>query len=663
MPKFCLSEKLKSLSGKTKYINMPKTNLNIALAGQTNVGKSVTFNYFTGLHQHIGNWPGKTVEKAEGTLYYKGWTIDMIDLPGICSLTAYSIEEIISRQYILNQAPDFVINVVDATRLEKNLLFTLQLLEMNRPMVISLNMFNLLEKKGAEINLVKLEKILGVPVVPAVATQGKGLTKVLDRGLELLKNRQSFRPLKYGAEVEEKIEKLTLSLKNLKSSYEPRWLAIKLLEKDKEIEKIIREKNPAVLLEAKEFSLELEKIHGHDSSVVIAGERCLLASQIIAQVLTITDTKKISFNERIDKIACHKIWGYPTMLAVLGLIFYAIFKFGNWSSTLIGYFSFNWQADWLNLFGSSVLSALGWSAIESGIALLELALPFIVPFYLLLFLMENSGYLARVTFLMDNLMHKMGIHGKACIPLIMGLGCSVPACLSCRIMETERERFITGFLVTLIPCSAKSIVVFGLVGKFVGLAWAFGLYLFIFLLVLALGKLAAKTVPGEAVELIMEMPDYRTPNFKAIFLQTWFRVKHFVFIAAPLVILLGVFIKAIDLAGWLPVIANFLSPITVTWLGLPAVCGVLLIFGVMRKELILVVLAGLLGMTDFSKILSPAQMITLALVSLLYFPCVATLAVFWKEFGLKKTVAVVALELFLAILLGGLVFRLLKFFT
>jgi len=636
--------------------------INIVLAGQANVGKSVTFNYLTGLHQHIGNWPGKTIEKAEGTLFYRGHTIDIVDLPGIYSLSTYSIEELISREYIAEQNPDLIINVVDATRLERNLLFTLQLLEMGKPVVLSLNMTNLLEKRGMAINTIELEKILGIPVVPAIATQGKGLTEMLDRGIELIKKEKDVKPIKYGNEVEEKINHLAKKLKNTKLQSSPRWIAIKLLEKDKEIEKLIKESTPDILKEAECLCQELEKIHGHDSSLVIAGERCFLASQIIAKVLKITESNKKNFNEILDSIICHKIWGYPLMLASLSLVFYIIFTFGGWATSLLENITSGWQLAWEQFFGISVLSSLFWSAIESILALISIALPYIIPFYLILFLLENFGYLSRVAFLMDHFMHKMGVHGKACIPMIMGFSCNVPACLSCRIMETERERFITGFLTTLIPCSAKTIIVMGLVSKFVGIGWAFGLYLFLGLLIFILGKITSRVLSGESVELIMEMPDYRKPNIKAILLQTWFRVREFIFIAAPLVVLLGVLIRAISLAGWLDAIAGFLSPITVGWLGLPAICGVLLIFGILRKELILVMLAGLLGTADFTQVLSPAQMITLALVSLLYFPCIATVAAFWHEFGWKKTISVVMVELSIAILLGGLAYRILKLF-
>lgn len=578
--------------------------LNVVLAGQANVGKSVIFNYLTGLHQHIGNWPGKTVEKAEGTLWYKGYLIDLLDLPGIYSLSPYSIEEIISREYIAFQKPDFIINVVDATHLERNLIFTLQLLEMERPVVLALNMVNLLKEKGLEIDFKKLEKFLGIPVVPVVAINGKGLTQVLAQGIELVKQNLKPKPLKYGKELEERLENLVLVLRDIDLPYPKRWIALKLLEKDREIEKLIKNKKPEILKKAKELSLELEKIHGEDSSIVVAHERCSLASQIVKETAKITRPQKLSFNEKLDNLTSHKIWGYPIMITILVLMFVFVFKFGNLISLLLENLSSGWREIWQIVFGTSVWSALGWTVIESIFSLINLALPYIIPFYLFLFLLEDWGYLARIAFLTDNLMHKIGIHGKGCIPLFLGFGCNVPACLSCRIMETERERFLTAFLATFVPCSATSVVIMGLVGKFVGIGWALNLYLFAFLIILVLGKLLSKILPGQPVELIMEMPDYKTPNLKTVILQTWFRLKEFIFIAGPLVIASGLIITAFYQTGYIFKIADFLSPITVKWLGLPAITGSLLIFGILRKELILLMLATLLGTTNFSQVLS-----------------------------------------------------------
>jgi len=634
--------------------------LNVVLAGQANVGKSVIFNYFTGLHQHIGNWPGKTVEKAEGTLWYKGYRIDLLDLPGIYSLSTYSIEELISREYIAFQKPDFIINVVDATHLERNLIFTLQLLEMERPMVLALNMVDLLKEKGLEIDFKKLEEILGIPVVPVVAIQGKGLTRVLDKGIELVEKKIKPKPLKYGKELEERVEILISGLNNLDLPYPKRWVALKLLEKDKEIEELVKNKKPEILEKAKELSLELEKIHGEDSSIVVAHERCSLVSQIVNETLKITKPKKLSFNERLDNLTSHKIWGYPIMLAILALMFVSVFKFGNLLSSLLENLTSNWQESWQVLFGTSIWSSLGWSTIESTLALINLALPYIIPFYFFLFFLEDWGYLARVAFLTDNLMHKIGIHGKGCISLFLGFGCNVPACLSCRIMETERERFLTAFLVTFVPCSATSVVIMGLVGKFLGIGWALFLYLIAFLIILVLGKFASKILPGESTELLMEMPDYKTPNLKTIIFQTWFRLKEFIFIAGPLVIISGLIITALYQTGFIFKIAEFLSPITVKWLGLPAIVGNLLIFGILRKELILLMLATLLGTTNFSQVLNPNQMIVLSLVSMLYIPCIATIAALKKEFGWKKSLGITIFKIVFAIIVGGIASKLLN---
>ncbi len=467
--------------------------LNIVLAGQANVGKSVIFNQLTGLHQHIGNWSGKTVEKAEGTLYHKGYTIDVLDLPGIYSLSTYSLEELISREYIAVQKPDFIINVVDATRLERNLIFTLQILELERPTVLALNMVNLLRRVGIAIDFGKLEEILRIPVVSVAAIYGKGLTEVLDRGIEVV-GKKLEPVLKYGKEVEERISELIQILRDadIDFPYPSRWIAIKLLEKDEEAGKLMKDRNPEILQKARSLCLELEGIHVHDSSIVIADERCHLASHIAKQVIKITKPDKLSLQEKLDFLTCHKIWGYPVMGVILASMFLAIFGFGDWFSLVLERMTLSWQPSWEAVFGISIWASLGWSAVHSILALIEIALPYIIPFYFLLFLLEDWGYLARIAFLTDNVMHRIGVHGKAFIPLVLGFGCNVPACLSSRIMETQRERFITGFLTTLIPCSAVTVIIMGLVGRFMGISWAFGLYLFVILMALGLGKLASK---------------------------------------------------------------------------------------------------------------------------------------------------------------------------
>ncbi len=643
-------------------MSMTENNhITIVLAGQGNAGKSSLFNNLTGLHQHIGNWSGKTIEKREGTLFYKGYTIDVLDLPGIYSLTTYSVEEVISREYITHHHPDCVINVVDATNLERSLIFTLQLLELECPLVLALNMSDLAKKRGIHIEYKKLQGLFNIPVVPTVASRGYGLTNLMD---EIIKNRgrkASPKVYRFGKEIEDCIGQLTTLIRGNEYSYPARWIAIKLLEKDKDITRMAGDQQPEIMEKVKELCDHLEDIHGHDSSLVIADERSHLAYQITREIETILAGRKTSLNDKLDAITMDKVTGYLMMVLIMGGMFFTVFSLGNWLSGLFDTLFAKLHEWWITMVGVSSLASLGWAAIESVLALVQIAFPYILPFYIILYILEDWGYIARISFLMDHVMHKMGIHGKACVSFIIGLGCNVPGCLSCRIMESRRERFITAVLVTLVPCSAVSVIVFGLVGKYVGILWALGLYVFAMILIFVVGKLASKLMLGEPVELIMPMPDYKAPQLKTVFSQTWDSLKEFVYIAAPIVILSGVFIHAIDLAGWMPAISYVLSPITVNWLGLPAVTGILLIFGVLRKELILVMLAAYLGTTHFSDALSAQQMITLAVVSMFYVPCVATISVLWNEYGWKKAMMVSILEIFFAILLAGIVKRLLDF--
>lgn len=636
--------------------------INIVLAGQGNSGKSTVFNFLTGLHQHIGNWAGKTIEKREGTLFYRDHIVDVLDLPGIYSLTTVSDEELISREYIIKQNPDWVINVVDSTNLERSLIFTLQLLELERPVIIALNMTDLAKRKGITVDAKKLQNLLNVPVIPTVASRGSGLTKIIDRAIDLKPCKSGRKTNKYGKEIEQGIDKLSDLLFGVDLPYPLRWVAIKLLEKDGDITAMVSEKKPEAVEIAARLTEELEEIHGHDSPLVIADERSLLASRITRDAVKIARDRKLSLNERLDALTTHKVTGYLLMVLILGGMFLTVFSFGNWFSEWLDSVFTGWHEWWSAAFGTSFWPALGWSAVESVLALVQIAFPYILPFYVLLYLLEDWGYIARISFLMDKFMHKMGIHGKACMSFIIGLGCNVPGCLSCRIMESKRERFITAVLVTLVPCSAVSVIVFGLVGKYVGLLWALGLYVFATILIFIVGKISSKLMIGEPVELIMPMPDYKTPQVKTILLQTWEALKEFIYIAAPIVIISGILIQAINLAGWMPAIASVMSPVTVSWLGLPAVTGILLIFGILRKELILVMLAAYLGTTNFNEVLTSTQMITLAVVSMFYVPCVATISVLWKEYGWKKALAISLIETLFAIVLAGLVKRVLDIF-
>lgn len=641
---------------------MSEKKLTIALAGNANVGKSVIFNYLTGLHQHIGNWPGKTVEKAEGTLHFKGYTIDIIDLPGIYSLSTFSIEELVSREYIAVERPDLVINIVDASVLERNLFFTLQLMELETPMTMALNQIDMARKKGIKIDHKKMQKLLGIPVIPTVAIRGTGVYELLERSVEIIE-KGGIKPLeiKYGKEVEERIRKLTGMIEKIQFRYPARWTAIKLLEGDEQVEKEIREINPEIILTTKKLAEEIAGVHGHSCPTVITSERYEVAGKIAREVQQVMPEIRPSMREKLHTLTTHKVFGYLTMIIVLLSIFYSIFSFGDYTSGLLSDLFYGWQPVFEGIFGAGIAGELIWGAMEGIIAGVTVALPYIVPFYLILYVLEDSGYLSRIAFLMDTLMHKIGLHGKAFIPAMLGFGCTVPACLGCRIMETERERLLAAFVTTLVPCAAITAVILGLVGAFVGFQWAIVLYIINLLIILVLGRVAFKVLPGEATALIMEMHDYRVPHLKTVLTQTWFRLEEFIKVAFPLIIVGSLVIKLIEALSLLEPITDILSPVTVTWLGLPAIAGIALIFGVLRKELTLIMLATLLSPMGGIQVLTPEQMIVFTLVTMLYIPCIATIAVLVKEFGWKKACFITVFEIFFAILVGGIALRLLMF--
>jgi len=621
------------------------------------VGKSVIFNELTGLHQHVGNWPGKTVERAEGTLGFQGYTIDVVDLPGIYSLSTYSIEELVSREYIAVEQPDVLVNVVDASSLERNLFFSLQLLELEPRMIIALNQFDVAEKRGISIDLDVLSRELGVPVIPTVAVRGEGLNELMERVVEAAQVRVVAAPILYGAEIEECIDEIVDALEGLDSPYPLRWIAIKLLEGDEEISSHVYAFMPSVEETVEKVSREIEELHGHDPSSVISSERYSVAHRIAASASTHSEPEKRR-GDLLVELTSHPVVGYAFMFAVILAVFYSIFVFGDYVTGLMESFFGALRSVYYSSFGVGPVQSFVWDGLVEGlVAGTTIALPYIVPFYLALSILEDSGYLARIAYLMDSAMHRIGLHGKGFIPLMLGFGCSVPAILSSRIMETERERLICAFAASLIPCAARSVVIMGLVAEYVGFQWAAVLYLLDFALIFALGRVAFKALPGEPVGLIMEMPSYRMPTAKVTASRTWFKLEHFVKEAFPIMVAGNMVLVLARMAGLLEPIQWLLRPITVGWLGLPAAVGVTLIFGVLRKELTLILLASMMGTANFAQVLTPVQMFVFAFVVMIYVPCIATIGALVKEFGYKKAAAMSLVEIVMAIVLGGILFR------
>jgi ferrous iron transport protein B len=646
---------------KGKASNGNGKHLIFALAGNANVGKSVIFNQLTGSNQIIGNWPGKTVDRAEGTLSFEGYETKIIDLPGIYSFSTFSMEELVSRDYIALEKPDVVINVVDASVLERNLFFTLQLLEMQTPIVLCLNQIDVAKNKGMIIDKEKLEQALGIPVVFAIATRGEGIYELVREAIKVANHKPKPKHLKYRKELEEKIEQLkhVIEKENLGLHYPARWLAIKLLEGDTEITKIVIEKSKAVADSAKVIAQELKTSCQEPCFSVIASERYALASSITASAMQQSEIWN-TFSDKLEWVTTHRVLGYVTSVGVIASLLLWTFFVGNGLSSLIsGALSFIKPVDPALSASQPILSIIlngVWGGFNAGLTLI---IPFVIPFYLLLAVVEDSGILTRVAFMMDSAMHKMGLHGKALIPIILSYGCSVPAIHACKIMETRRERLLTAFAITFAPCSARTIVLFGMVGLFVGIQWALLLYVVDIAIIFALGRVAMKVVPGKSTGLIMEMSSFKRPSIKVVAKQTWARTKSIIYIVFPIYIIGSALVQALYVYNVITPISNALSPLTVMWLGLPVAAGILLVLGVVRKELIILGAVAIFGSTNLGLFFSPVQLIVMALVAMLYIPCLSTIAILGKEFGWKATTVITAANIGAALLIGGLAFRLL----
>ena len=632
-----------------------------ALAGNANVGKSVLFNQLTGSSQVIGNWPGKTVEKAEGTLNFRGQRIRIVDLPGIYSFSTFGLEEIVSREFIALDKPDVVINVVDASILERNLFFTLQLIEMGVPLVLCLNQVDAAMKKGVEVDPKKLEKALGVPVVPTIGIRGEGVYGLTEKAVAVARDPDSHlgKPVRYGIEIEDRIAKLeeAIDAENLSLSYSSRWIAIKLLENDPEVRKLVWAKSTQIMKFCKVLAAEISAIHEEPSFSVIASERYSLANRIAGDVQKQGEIRS-SFSEKLDWITTHRVFGYMTSLGVIAGLLIWTFLVGNLlSESLSSLLSVFAPVD-LRLAGS--FQEVFWNGIYGGlVAGVTLIIPYVIPFYLMLAVIEDSGILTRVAFMLDSVMHKIGLHGKALIPMILGYGCNVPAIRACRIMETKRERLLATFAITFAPCSARTIVILGFVAAFVSPLWALLLYAFDVLLIFVLGRIALKVVPGESTGLIMEMHSFKIPSLSVVAKQTWSRTKSLVYIVLPLYIAGSALIQVLYYVGALDALSNLISPITVLWLGLPSIAGVLLILGFIRKELTLLAAVAIFG-SNLSLALSPVAVVTIALVNLIYIPCLSTVAVLGKDYGWKTAAIITGANFVTALLVGGIAFRLLS---
>lgn len=623
--------------------------MRLALVGQPNCGKSTLFNQVAGYKAETGNFSGTTVKYTATKIRLQGKVVELVDLPGTYTLLGTNPAERVVLDYLAANKVDAIINVIDATHLAQGLALSLELLELQLPIVVAVNMMDEAIREGIRINGPKLEHVLGVPVLPMVATRGQGVRAVFNRAYSLSKDDGDHQRPAYSPEIEQEVQRLSVLLDNAQIPISASALAIKLLEGDPGFTDRLTNKKQKILAEVKQSLDRLCHATGRQAMWLISTERHDKATQIASQVVK-RGERHFSLRDRLDDILLHPLWGYICLLLIMLVFFGAVYGIGNMlEGPLLAAFGNieKWVISFLNkqtLWAQMVVGAV--QGVAGGLAIV---LPYLTPFLIGLGLMEDIGYLTRIAFLMDAFMHKIGLHGKAIVPFILGYGCNVPAIMSTRIMEEKRDRFLAAALSTMIPCAARLSVVFGLVAFYLGPFAALGIYAFNIVVIALTGRIMTHFIPEDTPGMILEMPVYRLPTLKTVTAKAWFRIREFVFEAWPILIIGSVVLAVLNFYQIARYFDALIRPIT--WLlDLPSEVGTPLIFGIFRKELSMVMLGQALGTTDFASVLSPLQMISYTIFVVFYIPCIATIITIKNELDTRAMLGITVLTIVVALL-------------
>lgn len=508
--------------------------INVALIGNPNCGKTSLFNVASGAREHVGNYSGVTVDAKTGTFRQDDVTFRIVDLPGTYSLACYSPEELYVRKYLRDNEPDVIVNIVDATNLERNLYLTTELINMNRPMVIALNMFDELKQKGISLDYKKLSEMIGVPIVPTVARTGEGIRQLFDAVIAVAEDRHAVVRhvhVTLGKELEQSVGVLNRALKadpDLRPRFSPRYMAIKLLENDKEVESLVEgTKDAKAIFELRDREVErlAEVFPGEDVASLIAGESYGFISGALAETMEQNPVDSADTTRVLDAIVTNRLFGFPIFLAIMAFIFWATFSVGqypmDWIEAAVG-----WLGSLVEQYmPDGPLKDLIGDGIIGGVGGVIVFLPNILILYFCLSFLEDSGYMARAAFIMDKVMHRMGIHGKSFIPLVMGFGCNVPAIMSTRSIESRSSRLITILINPFMSCSARVPIYVLLIGAFFpdhATLAVMSLYILgILVAVLTARMLRRFYFKADETPFVMELPPYRLPTFKASCRHMW----------------------------------------------------------------------------------------------------------------------------------------------
>ncbi len=507
--------------------------LNVVFVGNPNCGKTSIFNIASGAHERVGNYSGVTVDAKEGCFEFEGYTFNIVDLPGTYSLSAYTPEELYVRKYIIEKKPDLIINVVDASNLERNLYLTAQLIDMDVPMIMALNMYDELKKSDNRLNVHQLSALLGMPVIPTVGRTGEGVMELFRTIINIEKGTQhNLRHIhvNHGTLIENNIEKIEALIRlnpEPHYNYSGRFLAIKLLENDAQIESIVSTlpNGKDIFEQRNKCQKDIHRETGSDTEFVMTDAKYGFVQGALKECFVKAKTNRRVLTKKIDAVVTSNIWGYPIFFLLMYLMFYATFNIGAYPMEWID-ISVGWLGGIVSdNMSDGPLKDLIVDGIIGGVGGVIVFLPNILILYAFISWMEDSGYMARAAFIMDKIMHKMGLHGKSFIPMIMGFGCNIPAIMATRTIEDRKSRLITMLIVPLMSCSARLPVYIIIIGAFFPHNSAlilFSLYLFGILMSILMAKLFSRfVVKGESSPFVMELPPYRLPTSKAVTRHTW----------------------------------------------------------------------------------------------------------------------------------------------
>jgi ferrous iron transport protein B len=633
-----------------------QNTIRIALVGQPNCGKSTFFNQLVGYKAQTSNFPGTTVEFLTAEVIYEGVKLVITDLPGIYSLLGEEPAERVTLKYLLENPVDVIINILDSSVISRSLELTIELSTLGIPMVLVLNMKDEAEKKGIKIDTKKLEEILGIDVVETVATQGKGIDQVIKKVFNPKKPFKLLR-IELGPEAEWIIKD---AIKKIKDKYP------KLNEDACKILAIADADGQLSILEKK----EAERIKNSLSSsmkvespwLLVHQEKHKLAMEIFEKCAKITHVKKQKFIDyKMDSIVMNSYAGPLIALLTLLGIFFLVQKVGGFLAEIFA-IPFDKLSEIIELTKwGGFLKTLIQSVVDGLNSGIGIVFPYFIPFVFLLSIMEDLGYLSRLAFVLDHFLHRIGLHGKSVVPFILGYGCNVPAVFSTRIIESERERITTAFLIPFIPCSARLAIIFALSNLFLGFKFTFTLFVLNIFVIAILAKIMSLLYKSEVTDFILEIPPYRIPTVKGTLSKLWYKLKDFIFFAWPVIVIGSIVLSLMQYFGLDTIINKAFSPFVHGILGINENLSVVLIFGVLRKELALIMASEALKVPVelLNTVMTKKELVVFTTFVTFYTPCLSTILALWKEIGLTKTLIQIAVSLILASILGllmGLIF-------